>query len=59
MVSDPPAEKWGFRCLACKERIKPFGARIPVKGRPIVAPARTLGDLRTIGFRHPGCELKA
>ena len=61
-MSEEPAPKWGFECLACHQRVKPFGARVPVKGRPQVpqpgGESYSLGSERLLGFRHPGCSLK-
>jgi hypothetical protein len=55
VVSEEPAPKPGYRCICCSQRIKWFRVRYPVKGRPV----GTSEALRLIGFRHPGCSLKA
>jgi hypothetical protein len=40
------APKFGIPCLACKQRIKPFGPRHPVRD-----------EQRTVlGYVHPGCH---
>jgi len=53
VVSDP-TPKFGYECLACHQRVKPFRPRYPVKGRPVGSSEA----VRTIGFVHAGCSLK-
>lgn len=46
-ATDLAPMKWGFRCRYCRQRIKPFTPRMPVKVN---------GEL--VGHCHPGCALK-
>jgi hypothetical protein len=52
--------KFGIPCLACRQRIKPFTQRLPVKARAKVlqpdGKSYSHESLKLVGWVHAGCS---